>query len=41
VPRGTVVYIDPPYLNTTGYKADFTRAQVCETAERWATAGSR
>lgn len=41
LPAGTVVYIDPPYLNTTGYKADFTRAQVCEAAERWATAGAR
>lgn len=41
LPPGTVCYIDPPYLNTTGYKADFTRAQVCEVAERWATAGAR
>jgi hypothetical protein len=41
IPPGTIIYIDPPYLNTTGYKADFTRAQVCETAERWATAGAR
>ena len=40
LPAGTVCYIDPPYLNTTGYKADFTRAQVCETAERWASAGA-
>jgi hypothetical protein len=41
VPRGTVVYMDPPYAGTTGYKESFSRDQVCETAERWATAGAR
>ena len=41
VPPGTVVYIDPPYLNTTGYKHDFGRDEVCAAAERWATAGAR
>ena len=41
LPSGTVVYMDPPYANTTGYKASFSRDQVCETAERWATAGAR
>ena len=32
--------MDPPYAGTTGYKASFSRDQVCETAERWATAGA-
>lgn len=38
---GTVVYMDPPYVNTTGYAADFTREQVCAAAEHWAAAGAR
>ena len=41
LPSGTVVYMDPDYQGTTGYKHTFPRAQVCETAERWATAGAR
>lgn len=41
IPPGTVVYMDPPYVNTTGYAADFSREQVCAAAERWAAAGAR
>ena len=40
LPPGSVVYIDPPYLNTTGYAHDLGRAAVCELAERWASAGA-
>ena len=35
-----MVYIDPPYLNTTGYAHDLGRDAVCELAERWASAGA-
>jgi len=41
LPPGTVVYFDPPYANTTGYKHDLPRAAVLEIAERWASAGAR
>jgi len=40
LPPGSVVYIDPPYLNTTGYAHDLGRDAVCELAERWASAGA-
>ena len=40
LPPGSVVYIDPPYLNTTGYAHDLGREAVCELAERWASAGA-
>lgn len=47
LPPGCVVYIDPPYLGhleqepTTGYGNDLSRDEVCEMAERWASAGAR
>ena len=40
LPSGSVVYIDPPYVNTTGYAHDLGRDAVCELAERWASAGA-
>jgi len=40
LPSGSVVYIDPPYVNTTGYAHDLGREAVCEIAERWASAGA-
>ena len=40
LPPGSVVYIDPPYVNTTGYAHDLGREAVCELAERWASAGA-
>jgi xanthine dehydrogenase molybdopterin-binding subunit B len=33
-------YIDPPYLNTTGYAHGFDRAAVVAVARRWADAGA-
>lgn len=41
IPPGTVVYMDPPYADTTGYKHTFDRATVIATAQRWASAGAR
>lgn len=35
-----LVYIDPPYLNTTGYAHGFDRAAVVAVARRWAEAGA-
>jgi hypothetical protein len=40
LPPGVVVYIDPSYLNTTGYAADLPRADVVALARRWAAAGA-
>jgi hypothetical protein len=40
LPPGTVAYMDPPYLNTTGYAADLGRAEVVALARRWAEAGA-
>tara|TARA_Y100001963_G_scaffold30835_1_gene42331 strand:+ start:33 stop:833 length:801 start_codon:yes stop_codon:yes gene_type:complete len=40
LPPGSVVYIDPPYVGTTGYAHDLGRGAVCELAERWASAGA-
>ena len=41
LPPGTVVYMDPPYANTTGYKHALDRAAVIEIARRWHDAGAR
>jgi hypothetical protein len=38
--RGAVVYIDPPYVNTTGYAHDLPRAEVERLALAWADAGA-
>jgi hypothetical protein len=40
LPPGTVAYMDPPYLNTTGYASDLPRADVVALARRWAAAGA-
>ena len=38
--RRTVVYIDPPYIDTAGYGFEFTHRQVTRLALRWAAAGA-
>ena len=40
LPPGSVAYIDPPDVGTTGYGHDLTREEVCTLAERWASAGA-
>ena len=40
LPPGTVVYIDPPYVGTTGYTHALGRKQVIELALRWHEAGA-
>ena len=40
LPPGTVVYMDPPYVNTTGYAHDLPRAEVVALARCWAAAGA-
>lgn len=40
LPSGTVCYIDPPYVGTTGYAHDLGRAEVVELARRWQAAGA-
>ena len=39
-PPGVVAYIDPPYLNTTGYAHLFPRAEWLPVVRRWAEAGA-
>jgi hypothetical protein len=34
------VFIDPPYVGTTGYAHDLPRADVLAIAERWSNAGA-
>jgi hypothetical protein len=41
LPPGTVVYMDPPYRNTTGYGNGLPRSEVVALARRWAEAGAR
>jgi hypothetical protein len=41
LPPHTVVYIDPPYVNTTGYKHDLPRERVVELALAWYAAGAK
>ena len=40
LPAGSVVFIDPPYVGTTGYGHDLPRAAVVEMARRWKDAGA-
>ena len=40
LPPGTVAYLDPPYVATTGYAHDLPRAEVVTLARRWAAAGA-
>lgn len=41
LPPGTVVFMDPPYVGTTGYGNDLPRSEVVALARRWAEAGAR
>ena len=41
LPEGTLVFIDPPYVGTTGYAHDLDRPAVVRLAQRWAAAGAR
>jgi len=41
LPPGSVAYIDPPYVGTTGYQSDLPRADVLDLAHRWHDAGAR
>jgi len=41
LPPGTVAYLDPPYLGTTGYASDLPRAAVVDLAHCWHAAGAR
>ena len=34
-----VLYLDPPYLNTTGYKRKFSRESLIDVARKWDEAG--
>ncbi len=34
-----VLYLDPPYLNTTGYKHQFSREALIDVARKWDQAG--
>jgi hypothetical protein len=40
LPPGTVAYMDPPYLGTTGYGHDLPRSEVVALARRWSAAGA-
>lgn len=40
LPAGTVAYMDPPYLGTTGYSHDLGRGTVLELARKWEAAGA-
>jgi len=41
LPEGTLVFIDPPYVGTTGYAHDLDRPAVVRLAQQWAAAGAR
>jgi hypothetical protein len=40
LPDGTVCFIDPPYIATTGYRHDLGRAEVVDLAVMWVDAGA-
>ena len=40
LPSGTICYMDPSYVGTTGYAHDLPRAEVVALARRWAAAGA-
>ena len=40
LPEGSWVYIDPPYVGTTGYAHDLPRAEVVRLARLWRDAGA-
>lgn len=41
VPRGAVIYADPPYAGTTGYGEAFDTDEFWATVERWAASGAK
>ena len=41
LPPGTIAYLDPPYVGTTGYAADLPRSEVVTLARRWQATGAR
>ena len=40
IPEGTIAYMDPPYVGTTGYGSDLPREEVITIARTWADAGA-
>lgn len=40
LPAGSVVFMDPPYVGTTGYGHNLPRADVVKLAQRWQAAGA-
>ena len=40
LPPGTICYMDPSYVGTTGYADNLGRAEVIAIARRWAAAGA-
>jgi hypothetical protein len=40
LPPGTVAYMDPPYVGTTGYGHDLPRSEVVALARRWSASGA-
>ena len=40
LPPGTIAYMDPPYVGTTGYASDLPRSEVVTFARRWHAAGA-
>lgn len=40
LPPGVIAYIDPPYLNTTGYAHAFPRSEWLPVVRRWQAAGA-
>jgi hypothetical protein len=40
LPPGTICYMDPSYVGTTGYADNLGRAEVITIARRWAAAGA-
>ena len=40
LPDGSVAFIDPPYVGTTGYAHDLGRVEVLEIARKWEAAGA-
>ena len=40
LPPGTICYMDPSYVGTTGYAHDLPRSEVVALARRWAAAGA-
>ena len=40
LPPGVVAYIDPPYVNTTGYAHAFPRSEWLPVVRRWVEAGA-